>query len=66
MNDKQSQSNKNQQSPQQQNNPDKLAVTDEQQRQQRGQDTGANQQVPVGNEREQRTETDGSQAGMGE
>jgi hypothetical protein len=64
MNDRQSQSNKDQQNPQQQNNPEKLAATDEQQRLQRDQNSGTNQKVPVGNERDE--ETEGSQAGMGE
>ena len=46
-------------------NPERLAATDEAQRtQQQGKEQG--QQIPTGNEREEKTDTDGAQAGMGE
>jgi hypothetical protein len=62
MNDKQH----NQQNQSQQANPDRLATTDEAQRTQQGKEKGQEQQIPTGNEREEKTETEGAQAGMGE
>lgn len=52
----------NQQNP----NPGKLAVTDEKQRTQAREEDTKQQQVPTGNERNEKTGTDGTKAGMGE
>lgn len=50
--------------PTQENNPETLAVSDEKQRS--GENKENSQQVPTGNERNEKTDTAGAQAGMGE
>jgi hypothetical protein len=47
-------------------NPEKLAVTDEKQRDKKTEEGEQPRQTPTGNERDGRTATDGAQAGMGE
>ena len=53
------------QNEQQKANPEKMAATDEQQRT-KGKEDDKQQQVPTGNEKDQRTDTEGTRAGMGE
>jgi hypothetical protein len=54
-----------QQNPSQPANPERLAVSDEAQRT-KEQEQKKEQQVPTGNERGEKTDTEGAQAGMGE
>ncbi|HYE56740.1 MAG TPA: hypothetical protein VD996_17955 [Chitinophagaceae bacterium] len=47
-------------------NPEKLAITDEQQRTTAKEGNQQPQQLPTGNERDEKANTEGAQAGMGE
>lgn len=58
------QQNRDQQNPAKENNPETLAINDEKQRSQ--DQTETTNKTPTGNERNEKTDTDGSKAGMGE